>query len=292
MNSPQKTSRSRPLLKRLAKVIAAAITGILLFSVTIFYIMPLSMIEDRAKEYARPMGVSVSNSPLQRAFPFGFKIDEATVYSGGSPLIRLERLRIDLRPLSLFTGRLKAHVEGGIGQGEVFGDVTKKTGSTLFEIEGRGVRFSDLPLISSYGLKAEGRFDSNLVVSKPVSGCPRGFFKVISEEMKAGELKLFGFPLPVGDIDDAGVSVRFDNCSVNIDGVWLEGDDISVRLKGDASIKTPLSSSPLSASLEIIPRGELLKKEYLLGLIQPYKKSANYYQIPISGTLQSPSFGR
>ncbi len=280
----------RPFLGRLIRYLVFFVAGVFLFLITAYYVIPPIMLEDWVKGYAQSSGIYVSNRPAERVFPFGYEAKEVDITADGMYLARIGTLRAEFKPLGLFTGKLKVHITGSIGDGELVGDVTRKIGSTLFEIEERGVELKDLQFLASYGLTAAGSLESNLVVERS-RGCPKGFFKVISNGLKGAQIRFFGLPLSVGDIDDAGLSVRFSNCSALIDGVWLEGDQVSARLKGEASLKTPVASSVLSAKLELIPRGELLKKEYLFGAIQQYRKSANYYLIPVSGTIERPRIG-
>lgn len=279
----------RPLV-RLIRYLVFFAAGVVLFMITAYFVIPPNMLEDWVKGYVQPSGIYVSNQSAKRVFPFGYEAKEVDITADGMYLARIGTLRATFRPLSIFTGKLKVHITGSIGDGELSGDVTRKIGSTLFEVEERGVELKDLQFLAAYGLTATGSLESNLVFERS-GGCPKGFFKVISNGLKGAQLRFFGLPLSVGDIDDAGLSVRFSNCSALIDGVWLEGDQISARLKGEALIRTPVASSVLNAKLELIPRGELLKKEYLFGAIQRYRKSANYYLIPISGTIEHPRIG-
>jgi hypothetical protein len=45
-------------------------------------------------------------------------------------------------------------------------------------------------------------------------------------------------------------------------------------------------------TLEVMTKGELLQDRLLTALMSGYRKSANYYSIPVRGTLGNPNFSR
>ena len=110
-------------------------------------------------------------------------------------------------------------------------------------------------------------------------------------EFREAELSFRGMPLPIGSVDEAGLSAEFFNCGVRLDGLWIESKDLSARLKGNIKLAAPVSASPVDMTLELVPNEGLLRKEYLLSLLSPYKRSANYYSIPVKGTLGGLSAG-
>jgi hypothetical protein len=104
-------------------------------------------------------------------------------------------------------------------------------------------------------------------------------------EFRDAQLSFRGFPLPIDSVDEAGLSAEFFNCGVRLDGLWLESPDLSARIKGTVKIASPVSSSPVDMILELVPGEGLLEKDYIVSLLDPYKKSANYYSIPVKGTV-------
>jgi len=78
---------------------------------------------------------------------------------------------------------------------------------------------------------------------------------------------------------------------VRIDGLWIESSDLSARIKGGIKMASPVSASQVDMTIELVPYEGLLGKQYLLSLLSPYKRSANYYSIPVKGTLGSLTAG-
>lgn len=292
MNISLKPNKAKTqVFKKILLFFLFFLTGVVLFLVTVFLIFPLHLVEDRVKEGLREQaGIALSDESFQRALPFGFEARKIELFDARNnrPLVFLDYLRADIDPLSVFGGDIRVNLTGNIANGSIKGVVLIDRNGAYLNMEGKEIGFESIPALAASGLNLKGAFNGSLSIVKTGGGCPEGNIKLKGNKMGGDEMKFMGLPLPVGDIDDAGASVELKGCKARVSGVWIEGKDISARLQGEVAIATPFSASPINLTLDITPKGALLKKEHILSLISRYRKSANYYSIQIRGTVGSP----
>lgn len=278
-------------LRKLAIASVLTVAGLIIFSLTLFHLIPAHLYESWLSETIRARsGFRVESASFATAFPFAFRFEGLKVFdAAGKEILRMDSLKAGLNPLGLFSG-LRVDIEGDASGGHVNGTARAGLFGTSLDMEARGVGFDALSALSSAGLKVGGSFDAVLAV-KMENGCPKGSLKAQGVEFKDAELSFRGFPLPIGSVDEAGLSAEFFNCGVRLDGLWIESSDLSARIKGGIKIATPVSASPVEMTLELVPGEGMLGKEYLLSFISPYKRSANFYSIPVNGTIGSLSAG-
>ena len=264
-------------------LIVEAVAVVFIFA--LFHLIPASLYERLlAEELAQRTGLRFQSASFDTAFPLAFAMEGLKLYdNAGNELVRLENLRAGLNPLG-YLGGLKISIDAKASGGQIDGVARVGFFRSSFEMEARAIGFKAIPALERAGMKIDGTFDAMLVMKKD-DGCPKGSLKVQGVEFKDAEFSFRGLPLPIDDIDEAGLSAEFVNCGVRLDGLWMEGKDLSARIKGEIKMVSPFSSSPVDLTLELVPNEGLLKKEFLLSLLQQYRKSANYYSIPLKGTL-------
>ncbi|HBG46072.1 MAG TPA: type II secretion system protein GspN [Deltaproteobacteria bacterium] len=279
-----------PFLKKLVIATVAAAIGLVLFSLTLFHLVPARIYEKvLVEEFLEKTGLLLESDSFDTAFPLGFKLDGLRVANRGGNVMRLDRLRADFNPLGILTG-LKVDVRGEAGKGVIEGSIISGLNSSSIDIEARGMGFSYLDALARAGLVLDGTFDSSVSIAVR-GGCPNGFARLEGTELRGAELRFRGMPLPFDGIDEAGFSADLKDCSIRLNGLWIDGAQISMRLLGDIRISRPLSESPVDMTIEIVPHGDLLEKQYMLSPIANYRKSANFYSIPLKGTLGGLSSG-
>ena len=255
------------------------------FIFALFHLIPASLYERLlAEELAQRTGLRIQSASFDTVFPLAFALEGLKLYdNAGNELVRVEALRAGLNPLGYFGG-LKISIDAKASGGQVDGVARVGFFGSSLEMEARAVGFNAIPALERAGMKIDGTFDAMLVMKKD-DGCPKGSLKIQGVEFKDAEFSFRGLPLPIDDVDEAGLSAEFMNCGVRVDGLWIEGKDLSARIKGNVKTASPLSASPIDLTLELVPNEGLLKKEFLLSLIEKHRKSANYYSIPLKGTL-------
>lgn len=278
-------------------VIAAvlAIPALFLLCVAVFYLVPDELIEGKMKEAAGRAGVAFTQKSFSKAFPFGVELRAVEVSgNGGTRLLLLDRVRARVNPLSLFAGRLTVHIDGDAGRGGFTGyAILRPSGKAFLTMEAKGVDLRYLPVLSSSSVKINGLLDARVSLNGVGADCPEGSVGIKGYGIEESEVKVMGYPLPLGSIENAGGQVELKNCKALIEGLWIEGKDLSARLKGEiTAIKTPIAQSPVELTLEITTKGGLVNKEFMLSLLGGFRKSANFYSIPIKGTIGAPVLER
>ena len=133
-----------------------------------------------------------------------------------------------------------------------------------------------------------GSFKADLSLANLYDRCPTGVLTARGVESTTHGVTIMGFPSPLGDIDDVGLKTSLKDCTAQIETLWLESRNLTARLKGRIALAAPLRRSRIEMLLEVIPKEELLENRLLTALMMRYRKSANYYSVPIRGTLERP----
>jgi len=279
-------------LKKLALASVVALIGFIFFSLTLFHLIPPRVYERLVTSAVKEKtGLALKAASFDTVFPFGFEITGLRITDQrGVSLGRLDTLRADLNPLGLATG-VRVDLIGMAGEGTIEGFIKTGLFSSGLELEARGVGFSYIEALGNAGIGIDGTFDGKVSLSNRKGGCPKGFARLEGVEVSGAGVKFRGFPLPLGSIDETGLSAEFRDCKAVLNGLWIEGTGVSLRLLGNMKITEPLASSAVDLSLEIVPHGDMASNQLLMSFISSYRKSANFYSIPIRGTLESISTG-
>lgn len=266
--------------------------SLVVFVFALFHLLPVSVYEGfLEKGLAERAGLKYERKSFSTAFPLVFKIEGLELQDrAGNRVVAVDTLRAGLNPFGHFGG-VKVTVDAGASGGKIEGVVKAGIFGLSVEMEAREVGFDALPVLSRAGVKLDGAFDA-VFVADAGQDCPKGSLKARSVEMRSAEVTVSGFPLPIDDVEEAGLSAGFANCSVRIDGIWVESADFSARVKGSVKLISPVEASPVDMTLELMAGQGLLKKEFLLSLISEHRKSANYYSMPIKGELGAIFSGR
>jgi len=277
-------------------LIAAALfaVGVALLAITAFYTLPLSIAEDRVQESFRQQGALVSWQSLGRTFPFGLRASgvEVSDISTGRPVVRIEEARVRLAILGLLGGRFRFPINVRMGRGAITGVADIGLQAAGLDITAAGVELDAIPAVAASGVRTKGSVDGALSMRFPYSGCPAGTVRVRSGRIDGAGLNFLGMPLPLGDIEQAGLNATLGNCKVVVEGLWVDTSELSAKLAGELALKAPFSTSRLDMTLEVTPRGDMASKQWFLSFISPYRRSSNYYYMTIRGTIARPVLGR
>jgi type II secretion system protein N len=113
--------------------------------------------------------------------------------------------------------------------------------------------------------------------------------------MEAKELDLRGVKISGTQLPDASYRtmqgmLRIAGGRTNLESVTLQGDGLYVRLSGDLPTGVSPAATPLNLKLELMPKPEFLESQkFIFLLLAKYTVTPGHYQLPIRGTLASPS---
>lgn len=272
-------------MRKLALVSVLAALGLLVFALTLFHLVPSQAYERLITTALKDKtGLVLESASISTVFPFGFELKEPRLRDAdGKGIVRLDSFRADLMLRGILSG-LRVDFRGTAGEGAAEGSVRYGLFRSSLEMETRDVDFSYVEALGSTGVAVDGTFDGRFSV-KSAGGCPTGFARLEGAGLDRAEFRYKGIPLSFGGIEEAGLYADFRDCAVFLNGLWVEGDKASLRLQGSIRPSRPIESSQANLTLEIVPHGEFLQNNYLLAFIEAYRRSANYYSIPLRGTL-------
>ncbi len=294
MAGKKSTPTAGRFLARLVIALAVILAGLALLAITLFHTFPLASVGEGVKARFRAQGVLVSWQSMERTFPVGLSMEkvEAVDMSTGRIVARLDSAQTGVNLLSLFKGYLGFPIAARLGNGTVTGEARIRIKGADVELEAAGLEPGAVPAVASSGLSVDGSIKGRLSLHVPWRGCPTGFARLRSGRIPANGVKYNGIPVPLGQIDTAGLDARTLGCRIVVDGAWLDGVELSARLAGEVALAAPLEASPLKATIDLMPKGDLTEKQWMLSFIRPWRKSDNYYSMTIGGTVGRPVIGR
>jgi len=290
-----KSVTKRSLARRILLISLCLLAGILLLGATIFFIIPANLIEAWIVNGVRnESGIMLEGETFQRALPFGFAFTNLSIrqVESGEEIFAFDRLAVKLHPTALVTGKIKMEMSGVTEGGDIVGEALLGRRGITAHIDGRNITLHTLTGQPLQGEITVGSFKADLSLANIYKGCPTGSVTARGLSTTTQGVTIMGFPSPLGDIDDVGLKTSLKDCTAHIETVWLESRNLTARLKGTIALASPLPRSRINMLLEVIPKKELLKNSLLTALMRRYRKSANYYSIPVRGTLERPLPGR
>lgn len=278
-----------PVLSKILLIAALIVSGLLVFALTAFHIFPLKIVEGRVKEALAGEGLLITFGSLERTFLFGLKAQNLSLAdAGGHAVARLDTAgaRIDLQ--SLLLGDPVVRLNGTVGGGVITGELRPGLKGAKLDLEAADLEFKDIPALTGAGIVTAGSFGGTVSVYLSGSACPTGTVRLRGGRISEEGLRLSGIKLPIGDIESAGLNAELKECKVAVEGLWLDGKEMSARLSGDIFLRTPFEASPVKMTIEVTRRGDPGEKSWMLAFMNSFRKSANYYSANIGGTVAHP----
>src|SRR4030065_612872 len=105
-------------IKKLAIASVITVTGFIIFSLTLFHLIPAHLYESWISETIRARsGLMVESASFATAFPLAFRFEGLRVSDpAGKEIVRMDSLKAGMNPLGLFSG-LRIDIGGGASGG-------------------------------------------------------------------------------------------------------------------------------------------------------------------------------
>ena len=287
-------------IKRLFIAAGILFIAVLFFLITFFFAFPNSLIESWLEsELNERTGLVFSIEGFQKKIPLSFEMKKVKVIYRGDelPLFYINNMHVRFLPSSIFLGNIRINVYGDVGDGHISEDVIIKIGGITLNMVAKNIGLKDIPYLNSVGLyggvvNGHGQATISNGISQGISQgkCIGGFIKADGKDIDISRLRIQGVIMPFEVIEKMGVTAKMEECKLKLNGLWVEGKELSARLQGIVNVSSPFKNSPIDLTLEITPKAQLIKNDTILFLIKDYRKSINYYSIPMKGTIGNPVF--
>lgn len=259
---------------------------LLLLCLTLMMIDPADIFGVVTRLAAR-QGVSVTAKSITRRFPLGLRMESVSITSD-RPILVIDRLDIQIPILQLLTGTATARITGSIGEGNFTVTASGRT-TPMFTIDARQIRLERIPILAE---TLSGTVTGGVSVSGTVTGIPpktRGEIRIDSRGIETRGITIGGVPLPDSIYRSFRGALTVSGDKLEVTSFSLDGEGIYLRLSGSIPLSPPIMSAPLSLTLEILPRPEIVERQKLVFLLlSRYLTSPGSYRLPLSGTLASP----
>ncbi|MEK6759655.1 MAG: type II secretion system protein GspN [Deltaproteobacteria bacterium] len=259
-----------------------------------FHIVPIKTLKESLESsLSEGFGITAQMRGFERVFPFGLRAKDIAVKdaSSGRPLLNIDGAWVGLNPLSIFSGGIGADFKASLNGGIVTGSVVLRPSGRSIEMKMQSVSLLSIPAFQRLKITAGVPFDGDLLLELPEKGCPTGGLRLTGKAGSGAEVRLGGMPLPIGRIDSAGIEMiatrppARGECHLDMKSLWLKGSELEAQVSGSSSVKDPVEASLVDIVIEVMPKGRLLKQEYILSLIKAYRSEDGIYRIPVKGRL-------
>ena len=272
------------LILRGAGVAAGVLALFLLFSYLFF---PSAKIDTVLGQLLSRQGLTLTPA-VHKTFLPGLAWDNLLLSSDQGPLLKCQELQARVLLLPLFIGRAVIAGEATIGGGHLTTRYALN-GKAALDLSAEGIPLADIPFFTTVlGAKATGTLWSRGTLQRGAKGL-NGDLKLEIKQLEYSGAKLGAFPLPdAANLKTQGM-VKVTDGKARLESFTLEGDGLYMRLSGDIPSGANAAVTPLSMSLEIMPKADFLEKQKLVFmLLAKFMTSPGVYTVPIRGTLLKP----
>jgi type II secretion system protein N len=276
--------RAAPLIRG-AAITAAVLVLFVSFSYLFF---PGAKIDAILGEALSRQGLTLTPA-VHKTFLPGLAWDNALLSSEQGPLLSCRYLQVRALLLPLLTGKAVIAGEVAIGPGHLEVKYALN-GKAALDLAADGIALADIPFFKSVlGAKTAGTLWSKGSLQRGVKGVS-GDLKLEIKQLEFSGVKLGAFPLPDANNLKTQGMVRVTDGRARLESFTLEGDGVYMRLSGDIPSGSDAAVTPLSMSLQIMPKPDFLEKQKLVFLLlAKFMTSPGIYTVPIRGTLLKPS---
>ena len=277
------------MARRWGAIAAGTACALLLFIIFVVIFTPSGVMRGVVERALDNAGYSFRATGFGKALPLGINARNVEIGDYRGVLFRADYAEVRVRLLPLLAGKASLSYSADLGGGRVAGTFSSgKKGEFTFALS--RVRLEDIPFFATAtgahvkgDLGAEGSFT---VSGSNLAG--KGRLEIKGLELSG--VKISGMQLPDAAYDNVRGALQVTGGKAVLESATLQGEGIYARISGDFPVMTPLGSSPLNLTLEILPKPGFLEKQKLVFLLLArYLVSPGNYRIPIQGTLARPA---
>lgn len=240
--------------------------------------------------------MKIEAATVRAGWFFSLVATDVKIYTGvrrggeeQQPTIRLDRVSISPKLLSLITGKRGAKIDAMLLGGRVRGTVmTSKTRNDV-DLTVDGVQIAKVPTLSNFGVNASGTVGGTVNLALDVEDGTKSTgkidLKVNGPKIAESNLILFKIPETIFDKGGAAVIDIKDGRAELVD-VGLHGEDLDLAVEGEILLKKRLASSQWSAKSVIRASDEWKSKVAgFENIVGAGKQADGSYRYKIAGVL-------
>jgi type II secretion system protein N len=240
----------------------------------VWVVVPGRTIQSIMENSARKKRIDLEVRGVQKGLFYNFKVDELVIKGFGSGLASLRNIHVRINPLGLASLRLELSADGSVGSGGLSGRADIGAGGTRAVFEYGNVGIGDMPFLKLAGVKGTGT-----VSGKFSFAGDKGHVEFITDDANLQPAVFSGVSVPLNLFHSMSGAVDVRGNAIYVSSVFLEGDDVNARLKGD------IKANVVDMTMELMPGRTFLQNALFLHGLDKYKVSPGYYVIPIKTSL-------
>lgn len=267
--------------------------GLLCFFIFFHLFFPYGALGRRIFNTLQQKTNLVTKAPEPETRFLGIRWDHVEISYPGQkafPPIRIQDLVIEIRPLSLFVGRLSAVSHGTVMSGTFHAGLVVEGKRYRGSAEWNGVQFDRFPLPSLenafFGGTASGTVSWERV-DEVISG--DAFL-----EMRDGSIRnlpFAGLTLPRLDLGQIKGNMNWKGGRINLKEISVTGKDLNANVTGDIFFQSPFVKSKVTCRLEIGIAENLLNRYPAIRAFSGSRQGqAKPFVLTVRGTLGNPRF--
>jgi type II secretion system protein N len=228
----------------------------------------------------KEQGISIETEGLTKGIFCSLAIQKATLVqhdSAGSaiPLLTVTDVSAHLDLGSLLVLRPRIGFKGSVGDGTLTGSIALSA-SDETTVKAASVALSHVPFVALRGIRGDGTLSWDVLMQADA-----GELKLRIDNARLRESSVEGVALPLDMFHEIRGLFIIGRDATEIRSLALEGKGIYARLRG--TVQKGALASVLEVSVDTSVRENLV----VAAMIERYKVSPGYYEIPVSRKLSS-----
>lgn len=282
-------------MRRLILISFLFLAGMVLFLLTLVAFFPAKPVEAWIRDTLKSNGgIVLADGRFYRIPPFGLGVEGLSLLlDDRGRRFDMDRADVFFKPFGILSGELRFGIEARLGDGEIVGETALGLGRMSIDTTIRHMDIEVFPFPEGSGIDGTIYMDGRIDIDHD-GRCASGTVEMEDNALNARGIRWKGLRLPTGTIEDIGMMIELYGCKASVKGFWIKAENLSARIKGEIGLeRVPLEKNPIALTIEIITKDRDPAMDLLMrSLLARYRRSANYYTIPVSGTLEMPVIGR
>lgn len=244
-------------------------------------------------------GVRIEATTIRAGWFLSLVATDVKVYWGGrrgsaggeeaQPTLRLDKVQVYPKLLSLLTGKKGAKVDAMLLGGRVRGTVVNSKAGSHVDLTVDGVEIAKVPTLANFGVNASGTVAGAVKLDIDADDGTKSTGKIDLQvkSPRIAESNLILFKIPETVFDKGGAAIlQIKDGKIDFVDVGLHGEDLDLAVEGEILLKKRLASSQWSAK-SVIRASDAWKSKVagFENIVGAGKQPDGSYRYKIAGVL-------
>ena len=237
-------------------------------------IFPVTGIQSMIEDTVIDRNLALEVKGLKKGLWYDLSAEDIILKRFAEEIIAIHTIHGSINPLNLMLFRMNLKIHGDIGRGNVTGDMNFSGKKMQMRLDFQKAHINEIPLLKMLGIQGSGTIAGRFSMIHDT-----GRLEFITGDANIETARFSGINVPLNFFHGVRGSLDIRENIVHVDSVYLEGKDISARMKG------VIKDAMMDLSMELMPGKSFVENPFFIVELEKYKISPGYYIIPVKGPL-------